>query len=76
MPRLDDLNLVPRNLLFGTPGSEAASVISEDGLVIASALPPHGAVFRGFGRASRFVDWAGSYGHGVDVVPDGWSRPA
>lgn len=41
MSRLDDLNLVLRNLLSGTPDIEAAAVISEDGLVIASALPQH-----------------------------------
>lgn len=41
MSRLDDLNQVLRSLLSGTPEIEAAAVISEDGLVIASALPQH-----------------------------------
>ena len=41
MSRLDDLNQVLRNLLSGTPEIEASAVISEDGLVIASALPQH-----------------------------------
>ena len=41
MSRVDDLNRVLRALLSGTPEIEAAAVISEDGLVIASALPQH-----------------------------------
>ncbi len=41
MSRIDDLNRVLRALLSGTPEIEAAAVISEDGLVIASALPQH-----------------------------------
>lgn len=41
MSRVDELNLTLRSLLSGTPEIEAAAVISEDGLVIASALPAH-----------------------------------
>ncbi|MEW6126795.1 MAG: roadblock/LC7 domain-containing protein [Acidobacteriota bacterium] len=41
MSRVDELNRVLRSLQAGTPDIEAAAVISEDGLVIASALPQH-----------------------------------
>ncbi len=41
MSRVDELNRVLRALHSGTPEIEAAAVISEDGLVIASALPQH-----------------------------------
>ncbi|MFN8061558.1 MAG: roadblock/LC7 domain-containing protein [Vicinamibacterales bacterium] len=39
MSRLDNLNKVLRNLQSGSPGVEASALISEDGLIIASALP-------------------------------------
>lgn len=41
MSRVDELNRVLRALQSGTPEIEAAAIISEDGLVIASALPQH-----------------------------------
>ncbi len=41
MSRVEELNRVLRSLHSGTPEIESAAVISEDGLVIASALPPH-----------------------------------
>ncbi len=41
MSRVDDLNRILRTLQSGTPEVEAAAIISEDGLVIASALPQH-----------------------------------
>ena len=41
MSRVDELNRILRSLLSGTPEIEASAVISEDGLVIASALPQH-----------------------------------
>lgn len=41
MSRVDEVNRVLRSLQSGTPEIEAAAVISEDGLVIASALPQH-----------------------------------
>jgi len=41
MSRVDELNRVLRSLQSATPEIEAAAVISEDGLVIASALPQH-----------------------------------
>ena len=41
MSRVDELNRILRTLQSGTPEIEAAAVVSEDGLVIASALPQH-----------------------------------
>ena len=41
MSRIQELNKVLRGLQSGTPELEAAAVISEDGLLIASALPEH-----------------------------------
>ena len=39
MSRIQEINKVLRGLQSGTPELEAAAVISEDGLLIASALP-------------------------------------
>ena len=41
MSRIDELNRILRSLQSGTPEVEAAALISEDGLVIASVLPQH-----------------------------------
>ncbi len=41
MSRIDELNRILRTLQSGTPEVEAAALISEDGLVIASVLPQH-----------------------------------
>jgi hypothetical protein len=41
MSRTDDLNRILRSLQAGTPEIEASALISEDGLMIASALPNH-----------------------------------
>lgn len=41
MSRTDDLNRILRSLQSGTPEIEASALISEDGLMIASALPHH-----------------------------------
>ena len=41
MSRVEELNRILRALLSGTPEIEASAIISEDGLVIASALPQH-----------------------------------
>jgi predicted regulator of Ras-like GTPase activity (Roadblock/LC7/MglB family) len=41
MSRVDELNKILRVLQSGTPDIEACALISEDGLVIASALPQH-----------------------------------
>lgn len=38
MSRLDEMNKVLRGLQSGSPGVEASALISEDGLMIASAL--------------------------------------
>lgn len=39
MARIDQLNKILRSLQSGTPEVEAAALISDDGLMIASALP-------------------------------------
>lgn len=41
MARIDNINKLLRGLQSGTPDIEAAALISEDGLMIASALPQH-----------------------------------
>ncbi len=40
MTRLDEMNKVLRRMQSDTPGVEASALISEDGLMIASALSP------------------------------------
>ncbi|MGO9389712.1 roadblock/LC7 domain-containing protein, partial [Rhodoblastus sp.] len=40
MSRLDELNKILRKLQSDSPGLEASALISEDGLMIASALTP------------------------------------
>lgn len=41
MSRVDNLNKLLRALQSGSPDVEASALISEDGLIIASALPQH-----------------------------------
>lgn len=41
MSRVDDLNKILRGLQSASPDVEASALISEDGLMIASALPQH-----------------------------------
>lgn len=41
MSRIDNLNRVLRGLQSASPDVEASALISEDGLMIASALPQH-----------------------------------
>lgn len=41
MSRTEELNRILRQLQSGTPEIEASALISEDGLMIASALPQH-----------------------------------
>lgn len=41
MTRVEQLNRILRTLQSGSPSLEACALISEDGLVIASALPMH-----------------------------------
>ena len=41
MSRVENLNKVLRSLQSGSPDVEACALISEDGLMIASALPAH-----------------------------------
>ncbi len=41
MSRMDTVNRILRDLQTGTPDVEACALVSEDGLMIASALPQH-----------------------------------
>ena len=41
MTRVDHMNKILRSLQSGSPDVEASALISEDGLMIASALPAH-----------------------------------
>lgn len=41
MSRVDSVNRILRELQSGTPDVEASALVSEDGLMIASALPQH-----------------------------------
>lgn len=41
MSRIDRINRILRDLQTGTPDVEASALVSEDGLMIASALPQH-----------------------------------
>lgn len=41
MSRVDSINRILRSLQSGSPDVEASALISEDGLMIASALPQH-----------------------------------
>ncbi len=41
MSRTESVNRILRDLRSGTPGVEACALVSEDGLMIAGALPEH-----------------------------------
>ena len=55
MSRTEALNEVLRALQSGTPDIEAAALISEDGLMIASALPQHIDEMRVAGMSSTLL---------------------
>ncbi|MFO0581959.1 MAG: roadblock/LC7 domain-containing protein [Anaeromyxobacter sp.] len=55
MARIDELNKVLRALQSGTPDIEASALISEDGLIIASALPQHIEEVRVAGMSSTLL---------------------
>lgn len=55
MSRTDDLNNVLRALQSGTPDIEASALISDDGLMIASALPQHVEEVRVAGMSSTLL---------------------
>lgn len=55
MSRVEALNGVLRSLQSGTPEIEAAALISEDGLMIASALPRHIDEVRVAGMSSTLI---------------------
>lgn len=55
MSRTEELNNVLRALQSGTPDIEASALISEDGLMIASALPQHVEEVRVAGMSSTLL---------------------
>jgi len=55
MSRRDKLNAVLRSLQSSTPEIEASALISEDGLMIASALPQHIDQMRVAGMSSTLL---------------------
>ena len=55
MGRVETLNQVLRNLQSGTPDIEASALISDDGLMIASALPQHVEEVRVAGMGSTLL---------------------
>jgi len=55
MARMDELNRILRSLQSGTPDIEASALISEDGLIIASALPQHIEEMRVAGMSSTLL---------------------
>lgn len=55
MSRVEELNDVLRSLQSGTPEIEGAALISEDGLMIASALPQHIDEIRVAGMSSTLI---------------------
>jgi predicted regulator of Ras-like GTPase activity (Roadblock/LC7/MglB family) len=59
MSRTDELNHILRSLLSGTPELEAAALISEDALVIASALPQHIEEMRVAGMSATLLNLGG-----------------
>ncbi len=55
MVKVDELNRVLRSLQSGTPDIEASALISDDGLMIASALPQHVEEMRVAGMSSTLL---------------------
>lgn len=55
MSRTEELNRILRQLQSGTPEIEAGALISEDGLMIASALPQHVDEMRVAGMSSTLL---------------------
>ncbi len=55
MGRVESLNQVLRGLQSGTPDIEASALISDDGLMIASALPQHVEEMRVAGMSSTLL---------------------
>lgn len=53
--RSEELNRILRGLQTGTPDIEASALISEDGLMIASALPQHYEEIRVAGMSSTLL---------------------
>lgn len=59
MGRVESLNQILRALQSGTPDIEASALISDDGLMIASALPQHVEEMRVAGMSSTLLSLGG-----------------
>jgi len=59
MSRVESLNRILRELQSGTPDIEASALISDDGLMIASALPQHVEEMRVAGMSSTLLSLGG-----------------
>ncbi len=55
MGRVEALNQILRKLQSGTPDIEASALISDDGLIVASALPQHVEEMRVAGMSSTLL---------------------
>lgn len=55
MNRVEQINQILRQLQMGTPDIEASALVSEDGLLIASALPQHVEEVRVAGMAATLL---------------------
>jgi predicted regulator of Ras-like GTPase activity (Roadblock/LC7/MglB family) len=64
--RLDELNRILRKLLSDTPGVEASALISEDGLMIASALSPTLEESRVAGMTATLLNLGARAAHELD----------
>lgn len=63
MTRTEELNRILRTLQAGTPEIEASALISEDGLLIASALPQHVDEMRVAGMSSTLLSLGSRAAH-------------
>ena len=66
MSRVEELNRVLRTLQSGTPDIEASALISQDGLMIASALPQHIEEMRVAGMSSTLLSLGARAAHELE----------
>ena len=66
MGRVESLNQILRALQSGTPDIEASALISDDGLMIASALPHHVEEMRIAGMSSTLLSLGSRAAHELE----------
>ncbi len=64
--RIEKINKILRSLQSGSPDVEAAALISEDGLVIASVLPQHLDALKVAGMSATMLSLGGRAAHELD----------